>query len=232
MRKRKENIEDIYHLHGKGREYAGHDETGESLGGDIDTGFRHSTRYHKFFEGYTEIKRETGPGKYTIERYYTAPWIVCAEPKKRPGRIALYWVLLALSVVIAVYGACIRVSSNSSVISSAPLGVYIVVILFLSPALIRYSTLKRRMTLHEFKSSSKSLLRWSTVAAACAALSAAAGIVLDLVMRNTAALSLLRMLLMLAAAAAVAAIAGLEHRLPYTTEENDTQVPSGGFTIK
>ena len=41
-----------------------------------ETGYRHSTYYHKHFSGYTEVRNENAKGRYNFKRIYTAPWHV------------------------------------------------------------------------------------------------------------------------------------------------------------
>ena len=229
MSRKKADIEDIYHLHGKNREYVKGDPTGEMSGGDIDTGFRHSGRYHNFFEGYTEVKREKEDGRYSIERFYTDDWIVCPETGKKL-RVAAYWVLFAGSIAAMLGAACFRCTSNSSIFGAAPLGVFIIAAVLLLAPLLKYSTTGARMTIHNYKVSSKRLVIFAFIGAGAACVSATAGLIVDITSHSEGEIYV-RLLLLLLAALCQGAMAVLERKLKYTKETNTTEVSGEGFKI-
>ena len=61
-----------------------------------EIGFRHSDTYHRYFRGYTEIRREKPNGGYRVDRYYTQPWIVSTAPVRD------YWLTRLMYAVLVI----------------------------------------------------------------------------------------------------------------------------------
>lgn len=192
-----------------------------------ETGFRHSDHYHRYFRGYTEIRREKPNGGYRVERYYTQPWIVSAASAQ------VYWLtrfmyasLAILSWILYLFAMLADLGSNRSLLVAVP-GLPAVILLFLlSVVTVSYICVRRRMTLWEHTASSGRLKRLSLLTGGCMALTAVCkGIFL--LRSGWGDGELTSLCLTLASAGCAAALFFLEREVVYTTVPNDTVLPEG-----
>jgi hypothetical protein len=135
------------------REYLPGDQYNENGAGSMDTGFRHSSHYHDYFEGYTEKKVEKPNGGYRIERLYTAPWIERMMPnREQKNQKIIFWCLYLLSVLLYLWCMVQRVGSNNCRYVALPGLVCVIPLLLLFFKLVSYTLGKRKMTIYEYKS--------------------------------------------------------------------------------
>lgn len=222
---------DIYHLRGKNREYLPGDRTGESRGGDIDTGFRHSSAYHAFFEGYTEREILSEKGHRHIERVYTAPWIVeDLSPASRLHIRLAAWVLYLGALAGYLWCMTRRVGSNSSPYVAAAGLLTVIPLFLLFFALITFTTRKEKLTKYDYKSNKKKLRLLSLSGAILMALTAAMVFLYALLHASRSELP----------GSAILAVAALclflfwrtVRRIPYKEVENTSAVLGGGYEIR
>lgn len=193
-----------------------------------ETGFRHSDYYHRYFRGYTEIRREKPNGKFRVERYYTRPWIVrCASwPVYWLTRV-LYSSLVTLAAMLFLWAMCWRLDSNCCALV-AFFGVVSAIALFLLGAVtVSYIIVPKRMTLWDHASSTKRLKITSLLTACCMALTAAAKVVYLLLYRGNPGGELRCIGVILLAAASAAVVNCAEREAVYSTVPNDTVLPEG-----
>ena len=220
---RKKDITDIYQVRSKGRS----DDPSQ-----LETGFRHSSRYHDFFEGYTEAKVETENGKTRIMRVYTAPWIRRDLPEKEQIRLkALYWLLYLAGMALYFWRLVLPIVSNTRPYVAAP-GLLSVIFLFLMLfALISYSRAKPLMTIYEYKSSAKRLRKLSLIGGCLMAATALTTLLATWIDHGGAATSINALLLALSSVC-VLGIWFKEKQVPYMEVENTNQAPEGGFELR
>ena len=193
-----------------------------------ESGFRHSDSYHRYFRGYTEIRREKPNGRYAVERYYTQPWIVSAASRQ------VYWLtrLIYVSAVciswsLYVWAMCMDLESNRAWFVAIP-GLPSAILLFLLSAVtISYVFVPQKMTLWEHTSSTKRLKRTSLLTGGMMTLTAAAKAVYLLIYSGNMGSELISIGITLASGASAAALFVLEREVEYTTVPNETVLPEG-----
>ncbi len=122
-------------------------------------GFAHSKAYHRFFEGYTEIKIPNPNGKgYKIQRIYTGDYH-SQDLSKVQGLLlrALYVVLFLCSAALFVFSAALPLSSNSTWYVVITQVVSIPFLFWILIAFISYLPAGQNLTIAEFRSSSLAL---------------------------------------------------------------------------
>ncbi|MGN0977788.1 MAG: hypothetical protein ACI4PH_07010 [Faecousia sp.] len=135
--------------------------------GDLDTGFRHSTYYHKYFWGYTEIRKVSKSGRAYSERVYTAPWQLQQLTTRQWVLVKAGYVLGAvLSTVLFLWAMVRRVPTNSFKPVAVPgfLSGLLMVLLWMS--VCTYVTAPRKMTLWQAYSGKSKIRRFTLLAAA------------------------------------------------------------------
>lgn len=136
--------------------------------GDLETGFRHQTYYHKYFHGYTEIRHTTEKGRIAIERVYTAPW-------HRHRLETWQWLLVKIAYILGallssglfLWAMVQRIPTNGLKIVAAPGFVTGFLLLLTWAGICAYVTAPRKMTWWEFRSGKTKITRfalWSTIA--------------------------------------------------------------------
>lgn len=210
--RRQRDLSDIYGVRSQTRDWE------ESPSADR---IRHSDSYHRYFRGYTELRREREDGKRVLERYYTQPWILCAG---HPGRRKLGYVLLAAGAWgLFIWALCLPAVSNASRVVALPGLLAAVLLVLFTGALGSYCFRPRKMTMG-IHSLTSGRLRWSALAAGCVMVLTALGKCACGVRGGMEMASLAGVLL---AAMALLAVFRLEQRATYTTVPNDTVLPEG-----
>lgn len=210
--RRQSDLSDIYGVRSASRE---REESPETLR------IRHSDGYHRYFRGYTELRRKQADGKVVLERYYTQPWILCAG---HAGLRKLGYVLLAaVGWALFVWALCLPAASNGSRVVALPGLTSAVLLVLFTGALVSYCFRPRKMTLG-IQALTSGRLRWSALAAGCAMALTAVGKCACGVRGGTETASLIGVVL---AAMALLAVSRLEQRAIYTTAPNDTVLPEG-----
>ena len=197
---------------------------------ELDSDFRHSTHYHKYFQGYTEIKVLQPNGKYKIERFYTAPWKQHAlEDNQRRKVKAQYLLLTVAGIFVYVMALMMAVSSNFTRIAAIP-GMATVVGLILSAATaVSYAAKPVRMTLWDYKSSSpkiQTVTKWTAIGVD---VTMAAKLVSTLIYgTQSIAGEIFSQLLLAGAAGTFLWIHATEKDMEYENVPNDTVLPQEG----
>lgn len=113
-----------------------------------ETGFRHSDAYHRFFRGYTEVRREKPGGVFRIERYYTQDWI---EPAGSRLQDVLYRVacggLTAFAWLATLVGCGAEVPSNGERFPAVFAAAAVILLLILTGVVLLAIFSSRRRTL-------------------------------------------------------------------------------------
>lgn len=195
-----------------------------------ETGFRHSGYYHRYFQGYTEIRRIKPNGRIDVERYYTQPWIVS------PVSSRVYWLTRAVYLCLTVIAAMLyvwalfqNVPSNRHWLAAIPSALTVVLLILLLASLIGYLFAPRRMTLWDYESSTKRLKFASLLTGGSMALTGLAKLLFTAWNAAEAGIGaeLLSAAAVFAAGAAAALLFLMEKNAAYTTLPNDTVLPEG-----
>ncbi|MGM9537776.1 MAG: hypothetical protein ACI3VN_05540 [Candidatus Onthomonas sp.] len=194
----------------------------EKHGGRKKKQKRISSAYGNFFEGYTEFNVLGKNGKEHIERVYTAPYYRQALQKKQ--RLAVrcgYLAALLLAAVCLISAGVQNLASNRAVYVTLPQAGCIFCLGWMVIALMEYIPMHERLTIYEYKSSSRAFKRASlglSISAGCLSLGSLLYLLLHLADCTLPDITgLLRYLLATAAAIAVCVT---EHHIPYVTEAN------------
>lgn len=193
--------------------------------GERETGFRHSTYYHKHFQGYTEIRSVRPNGSIAIERRYTAPWIQHQLNTKRWVLTKIAYVLsVLLSSFLYLWALVQRIPGNSAAIVAAagmPTGILLVLMWM---AVCAYVTAPRNMTQWEYHSGKKKVELFSRVSAAGVVLTALMKVVFCICFGGSWSAEWSSILALLMAAAPLLAMYFTEYKMQYQEIENNTLV--------
>ena len=193
-----------------------------------ETGFRHSDSYHRYFRGYTEIRREKPNGRFKVERYYTQPWIVsAASPQVYWLTRLMYACLVCISWILYLWTMCMDLGSNRAWFVAIPGLPAVILLVLLSVVTVSYIFVRKKMTLWDHESSTKRLKTVSLVTGGCMALVAVTKVIYLAAFGGDIRAERLSICLALLAAASAAAIYPLEREAVYTTVPNDAVLPEG-----
>ena len=131
----------------------------------LDRGY-HSKMYHRHFEGYSEFETTNSKGKTVIKRVYTAEYYTLDLAKeKRIGLHVLYGALFVIAIMLFFMAAARDLSLNRKWYSAiSQLGV-IIGLAWTLGGLLSIFTAPRKMTVGDWKSSSRNLKYGSICAA-------------------------------------------------------------------
>ena len=193
-----------------------------------ETGFRHSSHYHKYFRGYTEIRKVNDKGRVVAERYYTRPWIVSGLSPRNYWLVRLlYALLVAASAALFITGLCLKVPGTASWVVALP-GMPSAILLFLLAVVtLTYIFVEKKMTLWDHTSSTKRLKVVSLITAIGQALTALTLAVFALATGEQVLKSLGCAALVLLSACCSGALFFLERKMPYQEIPNETRLPNG-----
>ncbi len=192
-----------------------------------ESGFRHSDAYHRYFRGYTEIRREKSNGRYRIERFYTQPWIVSTAPVRDYWLIRLmYAAFICLSWILYLWTMNADLGSNRSLLVAIPGLPSVVFLVLLSVVTVSYIFARKKMTLWAYESSSGRLKKLSLLTGGSIALTAACKIVYVLSCGSDAG-EWISICTTLTASACALAPFFTERKVVYTALPNDTVLPEG-----
>lgn len=204
------------------------------MGGDLDTGFRHSDAYHSFFEGYTERLALDENGRQRLQREYTAPWIVedLSPAKSRRVRIVAWFFYLA-AVGIYLWCALRPVGSNSSPYVAAAGLLTVIPLLLLFFALVTFTLHTEKLTKYDYKSNRKRL-RVLSLAGAILMAATAAMVMLYFLLHIEQGWcdGLLGSGLHAVSALCLFALWRVLHSIPYKEIANSAQPSEGGSVIR
>ncbi len=208
----------------------------EKYFGDADDSIHHSRYYHRFFEGYTEVRTPDPTSRvkpYKIERIYTAPYTVVDMERYMYFVYRLvYSLLLLLALVLYVsaftddrvaFNTNPRAAASAVMVTAVPLFVFAV-------SLIAYWLRPKRMKYYDYRTSTKRLKLWPLISAGgCVLAALLCGVFLLVKGSADAAAELLFIVRLIAAALACTAVFLLERRMPYKQIENDVILPEGEY---
>lgn len=194
--------------------------------GERETGFRHSTYYHKCFRGFTEVRHVNEKGRIVIERRYTAPWQYHCLTNVQWVLTKVAYVLGALvSTLLFLWATTRPVISNLSAIVAVPGFLSGLLLLLLWMSVFAYVSAPRKMTLWEYDSGKGKIQLFTRLAAAAMALTVVAKIVFIGVWLNFSWEGEVGGLVALAAAVIPPVLIYIaERNMKYTELANDTVV--------
>lgn len=194
--------------------------------GQRETGFRHRNYYHKYFQGYTEVRRVNSKGRVISERHYTAPWQKhCLTDAQWVLTKVAYAFGVLLSTVLFLWAMVQRSPSNSAVIAAVPGFLSILLLLMLWMAVFAYISAPRKMTLWEYRSGKSKVELFTRLFTAGAIATVAAKIVFICVWMDFSWQGEIAGLLLLAASAVPPVLIFLsERKMNYEELENTTLI--------
>lgn len=196
--------------------------------GANENGIRHSSAYHNFFRGYTEIRRETATGRIRIERYYTQPWIVSTEPAKKYWLRRILYLLLIISGWLLYIGSmCMDIESNRSLLVAVFGFAAVLMLVLLSATCLSYLFAHKKMTLWDQTSTSGQLKTRSAAAGSFMLLTAAARMYAVISLRQGTAQEGIGIIALLLSATCILSIQPLEKQVNYAEIPNKTTLPDG-----
>lgn len=207
----------------------------EKYFGDSGDSMHHSRYYHRYFEGYTEVRTENPESKYMpykIERIYTSPYTV-VDMKKGvyPLYLFLYGLLVAVAVLLYVSAFTdYRVSINMSRVSALAIMVTLVPLFVLAVSLLGYYFRPKKMKYYDYRTSTGRLKLWSLIAAGGCFLAVLIFCVYLWVTGSAdSEAEILYIVKLIAAAAACLAVFFLERGMRYRQVPNDVKLPEGEY---
>ncbi len=193
----------------------------------------HSRGYHHYFEGYTEATKVNAKGKSKVVRIYTGVYHVQDLPQSR--RILLrvaYVLMLIMAIVLFSNGAMQNVGSNQSWYVVVPEIVAIAGIFWMFCTMVIYLTSPRKLTIHDYKTTSGSLKKASMTATAGLASAAVLTVLYILLHLDTyVGTELYCFFCLLLSAALCGCIYFLERSVKYREEQSTAAAPQGGVVI-
>ena len=193
-----------------------------------ESGVLHSSYYHKYFRGYTEVRRLNAKGGVVSERVYTRPWIVSGLSTAQYWLVRLlYALLVAASAALFITALCRKIPGNASLAVALPGALSVMMLILLAAATVMYLVVERKMTLWGYSSSTRRIKRFSLITAILQAVTALALALFALVTGEEVPRSLGCAGLVLLSACCSGALFFLERRMPYREIPNDTKLPEG-----
>ena len=193
-----------------------------------ESGLRHSSYYHKYFRGYTEVRKLNAKGRVVSERYYTRPWIISGLSTRNYWLVRLlYALLVAASAALFITALCQDVPGNYSWIVALPGYPTIIVLVVLAAVTVMYILVERKMTLWDHVSSTRRLKVVSLITAIIQAVTAVDLALFALITGEEVLRSLGCAALVLLSACCSGALFFLERKMPYQEIPNDTKLPEG-----
>lgn len=222
--RKKHDVTDIYGVRGKKSSPFSTKDAPDAP----ETGFRHSSYYHKYFQGYTEVRKLNAKGRVASERYYTRPWIVSGLSRRSYWLVRLLYALLVVaSAALFITALCQEIPGNVSLIVALPGLLSAMLLILLAASTLMYIFVERKMTLWDHSSSTKRVKVTSLLAAIGQALTALALALFALVTGEEVPRSLGCAGLILLGACCSGALFFLERKMPYQEIPNDTKLPEG-----
>ncbi len=198
-----------------------------------ETGFRHSTSYHDFFRGYTEVKVPKKNGKYKIQRIYTADWVRRDIPEQSFVSLKIiYGLLFAGAWISFVWSTSMNVASNLRWFVVLPVGVSLLALFLASVSVISWFTDPRDMTYGQFHNGPYKLKSRAMVAACALMVTSGAKIISMFVGGLQDSSGELGSILLSALSAALISVVYLcEKQAVYVNVPNNTEIPKEGDQI-
>ena len=204
--------------------------------GDSSESIHHSRYYHRYFEGYTEIRTPNPDNKYKpykIERIYTAPYTAAdMEPRSYRIRCIFYGLLAAAAILLYISAFTDRsVSINvTRRLSALSVMVTLVPLFLLTVSLISYYVRPKNMRYYDYRTST-GRLKGTSIASAVGCILAAVIFSVYLAVNGFSepVTEMLYVAKLILAAAVCLAVFLLERRMPYKQIPNDVKLPDGEY---
>jgi hypothetical protein len=193
-----------------------------------------SKAYHKFFEGYSEVRVPRSNGKGTrIKRIYTGEYYrQDLSPRNRVLIRLLYVVFFLCASLLFVSGAIESYDGNSTWYVNLPEAACVFFLFWILMAFIEYLPAAQDMTISEYRSSSLSLLKATMGAAACLGVTAFATLLFLMVNSyNGLTPGILGIVKYISGGLIMVLMYRLEKKLKYQIIPNTNQVPDDGVVI-
>lgn len=138
----------------------------QETGGMPQSASFHRSAYHRNFQGYTEVKRLDANGRQIIERIYTGKYYEPALDRVRLLRLRIVYVFFFLaSVALFLFCATRKVICNTVIYVVVPQGLSVILLLWCLYVLIFYLPAKARLTIGDYDTLHKLLIRSSFLSA-------------------------------------------------------------------
>lgn len=202
-------------------------------GGTPESASFHRRAYHRNFQGYTEVKRVRPDGKAVIERVYTGHYFEPMLSKERRVRLRILYVLLfAGGMGVFGWSATRPAVCNTVLYVGAFQALAVAMALWCLYVLIFYIPAVGKLTVGEYDTLHKPLIRSSAACALCQGAAAVAALVCFFLNRDAASASdLLCMGGFVLGGMLFGLIWFLESHLEYAVLDNDTPMPEDGVEI-
>ena len=194
----------------------------------------HSIFYHRFFEGYKETYETGADGKPHLKRTYAGMWYVQKLDQKKYVLVRAGYVLLfALLVLFLVLAARLQGISGTALYVVIP-EILIVLMLFriFYILIASYLFAPKKMTIHDYESSSGALKGAALILAGVEALAFLATLLFGLLHLGQTAFPLTAALVFLAGALISCAIFFIENKVPYEEVFNKEGEKAPGLQIE
>lgn len=222
--RKKHDITDIYSV--KSKKESPFTRNGEEE--EPGSNRRHSDYYHKYFRGYTEIRKVNEKGRVRVERYYVRPWIVSGFSAGKYWLLRLLYAVLALaSAGLFTFALLQRIPANYSMIVALPGYISALLLFLLLVSTLNYIIVPKKMTLWDHCSTTTRLKRFSLAAGIGQMLTVFAMAGYLLCYQIFVPETLQSIFLMVVAALCSVTIYFVEHKVPYTEIPNETKLPAG-----
>lgn len=203
-------------------------------GGTPEQASFHRRGYHRFFEGYTEVKRVNARGRTVIERIYTGKYY---EPELEPFRritLRLFYVLFFVGgAALFLFCASRPERCNSTLYVNLFQALAVPMVLWCAYVLLFYLPAVGRLTIGEYNSQHRPLIQSSLLTAVCMWLSGAAALVCFFLHLGEGTLGGLLCAVGFAASGGLMfLIFLLESHLNYTVTGSEVQPPEDGVEIE
>jgi hypothetical protein len=211
-----------------------HRQAMQETGGMPQSASFHRPAYHRNFQGYTEVTRLDEKGKTVIRRIYTGKYYVPALSRQNQLRLRFVYAVLFLGGG-ALYFFCAMQSALCNAFFPVNLlqGLSLPLLLWCLYLLAFYLPSTGKLTLGDYETLHRPLIRASLLTALCMWATAVAGVVACFVYADLFYLSDLPCVGGFALSGGLMfLIYFLEHRLEYLVEENDTEMPADGVELE
>lgn len=193
----------------------------------------HRQAYHRHFEGYTEVKRVDERGRTVLERIYTGKYY---EPKLALHHrltLRMFYIIFFLGgTALFLFCATRAASCNTAPYVILFQALAVPLLLWCAYVMVFYLPATGRLTIGEYNSLHKPLIRASALAALCMWLAGAGALVCFLHLETAMSTDLLCAAGFTGAGALMFLIHLLENRLEYTVIGSEAQPPEGGVEIE
>ena len=193
----------------------------------------HSAAYHRYFEGYTEYTTVNSRGRTVIKRVYEGDWYIpdLDKRQKKLQRLSLAGITLLTAVMFAVFSTR-NVPGNKFWLSAIVQLTALAVIIWFCTGFLNILMAKEKLTVGEYNTGSRRMIRASYVACGAFFMMAAAYLVFAFIMPGYIGAHLLCTLLSALCGLGMFVANRLETNVPYKTEKSADKAPDDADTAQ